>query len=255
MSAHAANWAYAYSSPPLEGGDVRGGSLSLDNYVPDCTVRNRKRRRNRAYQRVMSGLSLGGNLKFITLTSTPGSNPEELGRCFYALIQRIRRGSSRDPFFRDHRRPPWKFEYVRVRVPGEGYGVIHVIARGGYIPQRWLSQAWKEIRGAPNIWIKKITYTPGRVGNYIISQYVSGQKGETWLSWSWSWVYRGFCVAWKRYKRTFRTCAVDVWRVHLWAYRNSLHRGGEPPPLELGITREIRYEFGLPPSGNTKESF
>ncbi|GAH97214.1 unnamed protein product [marine sediment metagenome] len=215
---------------------------SLDSYVPKLTAdeaeaealdRNRRRRRKRAYQRVKSGLTVGGCLRFITLTSSPTSPPERLGRDLSNLVKRLRRKYG-------------KFEYVSVKVPGEGHGVVHVIARGSYIPQMALSTAWGEVHGAPIVDIRRITRTAGRVGNYVISQYVAGQKGNTRMSWSWGWVYRGFCRRWAYYKKTFRSNAVSVWGAHLRAFRHSLDEWRkEPPPELLGINPEIRYAFKL----------
>ncbi|GAH96845.1 unnamed protein product [marine sediment metagenome] len=239
----------AYALSPLEGGSQvptlgsgsAGGSPSLDNYVPKLTAeevavyRNRKRKRKRAYQRIKSGLAVGGCLRFITLTSSPDSDPARLGRDLSNLVKRIRRKYG-------------KFEYVAVKVLEEGYGVIHIIARGAFIPQRELSKDWKSLRNAPIVDIRAITRTPSRVGNYIISQYVSNQAGVTRLSWSWSWVYRGFCKVWSIYKKTFRTCTVSIWELHLQAFKNSLFEwGGKPPPIDLGLDRpDLRYEFGNP---------
>jgi len=220
------------------------GPSSLDSYVPKLAAdeaaleaealdRNRRRRRKRAYQRVKSGLAVGGCLRFITLTSSPTSPPERLGRDLSVLVKRLRRRYG-------------KFEYVAVKVPGEGHGVVHVIARGTYIPQMGLSKAWKEVRGAPIVDIRLITRTSGRVGNYVISQYVSGQKGDTRMSWSWGWVYRGFCRRWAYYKKTFKSNAVSVWSTHLRAYRGSMLEWGKlPPPELLGLNQSLRYAFKL----------
>ena len=235
-------------TPPQAGGSSEagrgrpaergGGCASLDSYVPKLTAddRNRKRRRKRAYQRIKSGLTVGGCLRFITLTSSPDSDPARLGRDFSNLVKRLRRRYG-------------KFEYVAEKVLDEGHGVIHVIARGVYIPQRQLSEDWKSLRNAPIVDIRAITRSPDRVGNYIISQYISDQEGKTRLSWSWGWVYRGFCRVWSLYKKQFRSCAVSLWILHLRAFKNSLHEwGGKPPPWFLGIDRpDIRYAFGVMP--------
>jgi hypothetical protein len=34
-----------------------------------------------------------------------------------------------------------------------------------------------------------------RIANYVISQYLTGQSFER-MSWSWGWVFRGFCGLW-----------------------------------------------------------
>lgn len=214
---------------------------SLDNYVPKLSAddiaiaRNKRRRRKRAYQRVVSGLACsGGHLRFGTLTSAPGSDLTRLGRDFSNLVKRIRRR--------------WRFEYVAVKVPREGCGVLHFIARGSYIPQSWLSKSWNELHGAYVVDIRQVRRgTEAKVGNYVISQYVSLQPGDTRLSWSWDWVYKKFCRDWVLYKRLFRSCAVQVWGVHLKALAVSVHdfSHGKPPPPLLGINNSVLYAFKI----------
>jgi hypothetical protein len=216
-------------------------NASLDRYGPKRTknsARNQRRRRKRAYQRVVSGLRRRGVFRFITLTSAPGNSPEKLGRQFYNLVKRLRYHYG-------------KFEYVRVRVPGEGYGVIHALVLSPFIPQRQLSEMWSEIR--PGSFIVDIRTVSGgkvgkmRVSNYIISQYISGQQGETWLSWSLGWVYPGFCRDWEIYKRAFGGEAVRIWGIHLQAFFNSLgFWSNAPPPWDYGIPDSVRTAFGLP---------
>ena len=239
---------------PVVGGgpSPERGSSSLDRYVPQCTAdidgtvdfsakgcsptegcspNSVIKRKKRAFQRIMSGLFLGGNLKLITLTSSPDSDPKRLQRNIVDLVRRIRRKFG-------------KFEYVRVRVRDEGYGVVHLIARGSYIPQKWLSEAWNNLHGAKIVHIERIFRTPQRVGNYLIVQYVSNQPGSTWLAWSWGWVYRGFSKVWFLYKKKFGVCAVDLWKSHLRAFRQSLHEWSiKPPPQNYGLPAEMYPYF------------
>jgi hypothetical protein len=68
----------------------------------------------------------------------------------------------------------------------------------------------------------------------------------THLSWSWGWVFPGFCLRWSYYRKVFGQCVVQVWVQHLRAYRHSLDEWGkDPPPLFLGIDKAAAYEFDL----------
>lgn len=147
------------------------------------------------------------------------------------------------------RRRGWGWEYVAVRVYGEGQGgVIHAIVRGPFVSQKWLSEAWKEVHGAYIVDIRLIrSGTSDRVSNYCISQYVNHQEGKTRLSWSWGWVYRGFCNVWVYYKKLFGSSTLSLWKIHLRAYQHSLSEfDREPPPWHLGLDNNVFCTFGLP---------
>jgi hypothetical protein len=74
--------------------------------------------------------------------------------------------------------------------------------------------SWAEIHLAPNVWICK-TYGTKRLAGYLI-QYLASQEGETRMSWSWGWVYRGFVHNWDEVKRDSRDIkeAIEVWDWH-----------------------------------------
>jgi hypothetical protein len=48
-----------------------------------------------------------------------------------------------------------RFEYCKVKT-NEGNWVLHVIFRGEYIPQEWLSKTWEELHGAKIVYIEKL---------------------------------------------------------------------------------------------------
>jgi hypothetical protein len=93
--------------------------------------------------------------------------------------------------------PIEKTSYYQVRTE-EGQGVLHIFwawrpgagerVRSFWISQDWLSEQWKQIHGAPVVWIN--AYKPGnrsrnRLSRYVISQYVADQSGYVNMSWSW----------------------------------------------------------------------
>ena len=119
----------------------------IDNWARSFLnqLKNRKRERERGrkcgrlYQRLMCGIQFanynGQRLRFMSLTSSPQSDPSKVNRHFEVLVKRIRR---RFPLF----------EYCKIRTPEGSGGVIHCVFRGPFIPQSWLSEQWNEIHSA-----------------------------------------------------------------------------------------------------------
>ena len=126
-------------------------STSLDNNITKLAVssidNDENRRKNvkiwtfkqkRAYHRVLSGyrfsIFLSKPLRFFTLTTAIGVK-RNINDDFQILKKRIGRKFGH-------------LEYFKVK-SSEGNGVLHVIYRGPYIPQKWLSRHWNDIRGSP----------------------------------------------------------------------------------------------------------
>ena len=152
----------------------------------------RARKRKRCFQRVMSGLEKGGELRLVTLTSSEEA-PNDIKHSFSKLVKRMRRrGLVRD--------------YIRViELTERGYFHIHMIYRGHYIAQRELSREWQDIHQSPIVDIRKVDMRPNskrRVGNYL-AKYMSKDAFSRY-SWSWGWVYKGFVKIW--------TLALQLWR-------------------------------------------
>ena len=145
------------------------------------------RKRKRAFHRLMSGLSRsrsrGDRLRFMTLTSSSESEHGSLSRHFQVLRKRIERRFGFLPQY-------WKIN------TNEGHGVMHIVFKGGFIPQAWLSEAWASIHGACVVDIRALKNRPKRLANYLISNYLGKQSFER-MSWSWNWVFRGFCHLWR----------------------------------------------------------
>lgn len=120
--------------------------FELRRYVEeDRDVYTKKQRR--AFQRLMSGLTVGKSrrerLRFMTLTSSPESKGLKLNADFKALKMRILR--------KFH----FKMKYWKIRT-NEGNGVLHIVFRGMYIPQRWLSEQWADIHKSPIVDIRSL---------------------------------------------------------------------------------------------------
>jgi hypothetical protein len=146
----------------------------------------------RWYQRVLSGVTHHQanrrQLRVITLTSSNCAPPQdEINASWQVLRKRIMRKWS------------VKMEYWKLRT-SEGNGVLHIIYSGPYIPQKWLSQNWSEIHNSPIVYIQKMRFRRKALVNYLMKHYLPAHDHGglyTRMSWSWGWVFRGFCGAWK----------------------------------------------------------
>ena len=208
-------------------GTTGENALSLDKRNQNCThafyhgcpecVR-RKRRRNRCFQRVMSGMRLGGNLKMLTLTTSREAFDagKDIQRSFRALVMRLRRRNLCTGYVR-------VVEFTRAGLPH-----YHVIVRGGYIPQWWLSRVWAEIHLSPVVDVRAVR---GRAGGAAYLAKYLGKDARSRYSWGWDWVWRGFARDWRAlcsdgYERGASMLdIVSVWEGILDAYR--LRRAAE----------------------------
>ena len=88
----------------------------------------------------------------------------------------------------------------------EGNGVLHMVwawvgDRQFIIDQKWLSEQWATIHGAPIVYIRWMNLAKDsirRVGRYFAVQYLSDQRGAL-VRMSWSWKRSRFAIgkAWK----------------------------------------------------------
>ncbi len=115
---------------------------------------------------MMSGLTVGKSrrerLRFMTLTSSLLSLGRNLNADFRALKMRILR------------KYHFKMKYWKIRT-NEGNGVLHIVFRGKYIPQKWLSDQWIEIHESPIVDIRSLYETrKGLQGvvYYLIGSYL-----------------------------------------------------------------------------------
>jgi len=145
----------------------------------------------RCFQRCISGLERGGPFRFLTLTSTRESSPH-IHKHFRALMARMKRRGLVSGY---------------IQVPEftkSGLAHKHIILRGKYIDQAWLSRTWQEIHGAKIVDIRRIRdiHGKGRMANEM-SKYMSKETALRY-SWDWGWVWKGFCRDWKDLKKTWR---------------------------------------------------
>ena len=138
------------------------------------------------YHRVMSGLEKGGQLRLLTLTTAKQSDNELFQKHFRMLRMRLlRRGLMLD--------------YIRCReMTKSGLRHEHILFRGSYIAQVYLSHLWQEIHGAPVVWITLVR-GKSRLASYLAKYASKGIEART--SYSWGWVWRGFAQSWALVKR------------------------------------------------------
>lgn len=138
----------------------------------------------------MSGLTVGKNrrerLRFMTLTSSPESTGRSLNADFRALKMRILR------------KYHFKMKYWKIR-RNERNGVLHIVFRGKYIPQKCLSKQWAIYIDRLIVNIRSLCETrKGLTGIvfYLVGNYPAKQSFEL-MSWGYSRVFPMFVRSWK----------------------------------------------------------
>jgi hypothetical protein len=169
-------------------GELKKFDFNLRKCVSESGGYTKKQRR--AFQRLMSGLTVGKSrrerLRFMTLTSSLESLGRNLNADFRALKMRV------------YRKFHFKMKYWKIRT-NEGNGVLHIVFRGKYIPQKWLSEQWAEIHKSPIMDIRSLYETAKGLKGicfYLIGNYLAKQSFER-MSWGYSWVWCGFVKTWK----------------------------------------------------------
>ena len=206
--------AVRYEAPVRED---QGLMSSLDSRQQKCTEPGlsseaSRRRRGRGFHRAMSGLRLGGNLKLITFTTSEESwaAGKSIQRSFRALIMQLRRRG-------------WCDGYVRVtEFTKRGRPHYHVILRGRFIAQSWLSDTWRAIHLSPIVDVRKV-WQKVKAASYL-AKYL-GKDARSRYSWSWDWVWRGFARDWRELisdglaNGARMVDVIDEWERILDAYR------------------------------------
>jgi hypothetical protein len=205
----------------------------------DCNTHRYKteggysKKQKRAFHRLMSGLTVGKSrrehLRFMTLTSSPESIGRNLNADFRALKMRI------------YRKFHFKMKYWKIRT-NEGNGVLHIVYRGKFIPQRWLSDAWLDIHQSPIVDIRKLYETrKGLTGIvfYLVGGYLSKQSFER-MSWGYSWVFPGFVATWKRL-------------ITNYGFRRSLELWNKLLSSQFIVTHQVRMTKFLPEIESSNE--
>jgi len=146
----------------------------------------------RCYHRVISGIERGGILRFLTLTSSKDS-PDSCQGSFRALYGRLKyRGLIKG--------------YIKVpELSKNGKQHVHILFRGGYIDQKYLSDLWQEIHHAKIVDIRRVgVNVDKRKLASDMASYMAKDNAFRY-SWNWDWVWRGFCNDWKKLKLHWRT--------------------------------------------------
>jgi len=163
--------------------------------------------------------AVGGRLRHMVLTTSDEARTWDLVNDCRILFKRITRKYGQVEFF-------------KVRT-SEGNGVLHILYRGSFIPQSWLSSMWSDIHQSPNVWI---TEACKRHIPYVINQYLAGQSQFERYSSSWYWVYPGFVHMWRTFYRMFGDRCLEQWRTHLSGY-----------PILFVYNSQYMYEIKPPP--------
>lgn len=171
----------------------------------------------RCYHRVISGLERGGQFRFLTLTSSKDS-PPTCQQSWRRLYMRLKRRGLIEG-------------YIKVpELSKNGKQHIHVLFRGEYIAQAWVSEMWQEIHKAKVIDIREVSRKRGKNG---LASYMAKYMAKENLyrySWSWGWVWRGFVKDWTELKRRVRVMgdltSIDFMSVLLFSWRLLLKQGG-----------------------------
>lgn len=154
----------------------------MANY-PELSKKSR-----RCYHRVISGLERGGQVRFLTLTSSLNA-PQDIQRSWRCLYMRMTRRGLINGYIKCTESAP------------DGRLHLHILYRGSYISQRLLSHWWAKIHASPVLDIRLVRPfgSKSRIANYM-AKYMS-KDTSTRYSWSWGWVWRCFATHWVIYKR------------------------------------------------------
>lgn len=143
---------------------------------------------DRCYSGLIKNEFLNNKVRFLTLTTAPVTavdlsdieKLELIRKNFDNLKKRFEKEFHKD--FGD---------YFRVSTL-EGYGVLHILFAGSYIPYNWLVMNWNEIHGSCIVDIREPRGDAYKGAMYVISQYVASQSGKKIFGYSRNWVYSGF---------------------------------------------------------------
>lgn len=133
------------------------------------------RQRKKVFHRVISGLTVAQfrneKVRFMTLTSTPTATKGMTNDEMFDFLQYNKR--------RLYKKIEKKYGFRPVDITiktNEGYGVMHILFRGGFISQQWLSDTWNLLTGAYIVDIRIPRGDPKDGAKYLAGQYLSNQK-------------------------------------------------------------------------------
>ncbi|MBA7551839.1 hypothetical protein ES705_44389 [subsurface metagenome] len=74
----------------------------------------------------------------------------------------------------------------------------HILFRGSYIEQTYLSYLWNKIHGAPIVDIRRVG-SNRRLAGYLANYMAKAPSGR--YAYSWGWVWKGFAGTWAKVKK------------------------------------------------------
>lgn len=169
-------------------------------------------KQKRTYQRLLSGIkrqqNAGRRIRIITLTSPPDADTSPWGGKILSKRWQVLRKRIEKQY--------GKVEYLRVRT-NEGFGVLHIVYSGPFIPHSFLKRNWTEIHGAKIVFIQALRGKSKRIAGYLASHYLAGHRSFMRQSWSWGWCFRGFVKVWYRIRGNASDLheALAVWNILL----------------------------------------
>ena len=142
---------------------------------------------------------------------------------------------------RIYRKYKFKMKYWKIRT-NEGNGVLHIVFRGKFIPQRWLSSQWTDLHKSPIVDVRSLFETPRGLKGlcfYLIGNYLSKQSFER-MSWGYSWVFPAFVASWKRL-------------IEKYGFKRGLELWNKLLCSSFVVTRQVRLTRFLPAYARSNE--
>jgi len=141
------------------------------------------RRVRRFYQRFYTGVGVGGQLRVLTLTTSDEALAlgKDIHRSFRNFVKRVRRKFD-------------EFEYIGVKEAKGDREHLHLVFRGEYMEQDWISDTWKSIHASPVVDIRAVQNAEGGV-KYLAKYLSKDIHNRFWCSQN--WVFKGW-VGWTK---------------------------------------------------------
>lgn len=144
---------------------IRSGSR--DRTCPACA----KEIYQRIYRKYENFIKTYSDLKFLTLTWRPVREQDpDIVRSIGTAVAKLRHRKK----YARHWRAILATVECKKTDSGLFYYHIHCIVSGDYIPQKQISNDWREISGFPIVHIQRIYRTPARALRYVLKYVLKG---------------------------------------------------------------------------------
>jgi len=136
----------------------------------------------RFYQRFFTGVGVGGRLRVLTLTTSNKALAEgkDIHRSFRTFVKRVRRKFG-------------EFAYIGVKEFKGDREHLHLVFRGKYMKQKWISDTWEDIHASPVVYIQAQNAQDG--AKYLAKYLAKDVHSRYWCSQN--WVFKGW-VGWTK---------------------------------------------------------